>query len=693
MKKIFLILSIAALAAGCAKDGADVPAQKTGKGRELTLVGGSQATRTAIGAKDGSDYPVVWVEGDALGLYSKTAGTFIENDRAALKAGTGGSQTGTFTADAVDLVTSGKTDLIIYYPYNSDGLDLGATDNKVSLKLSKEQVQKAPGNSEHVVPFAYAKASVTDAELPVGFELEHPLAYVKFVVSSTEFAAYKLQSIQLFDKENDTPLAGDYTVDMDAGTFTDGIETYNNVRVTVETPQVLSAAQELYLATFPADMTGDEIYVVVTLENDQKHTVTIPVLKDAKEFKAGALNVIELTGLSASDNGVEWFEPIETRVLVGGWAYGPTNCVMVEGTDSAAGTEVTLSVKARGNFAEVAEPKTVKVTYPGDLHSGLVRVNGKGRDEVSNVASDYTITINARKGSQAGNYAGGFGQVTIYGEDTDLFGQPIPIWSFIVWITPTPAEHTYGTTGYVVQDRNLGAPMTTETDWKSNGAYMQWGRPVPFGWSAGKAEENTNFLASVTAATDVRYSIVHSRELLSTGSLTNTGSDWFLGAWTGKVSDRKDFWGNPNGGDSWANPSDGNKSVYDPCPKGYRVVSPKVLKMIADNAELMEVKNAQDAVTRRYFRYKYDGTNYAFWPFAGARWGSNAGTDRTANNNFEGAYYWSNSGGGMLDAVTDNHNRGVCYVYRASKTPAEISYQNGRSHAFSIRCMKDTDNR
>lgn len=137
-------------------------------------------------------------------------------------------------------------------------------------------------------------------------------------------------------------------------------------------------------------------------------------------------------------------------------------------------------------------------------------------------------------------------------------------------MTPTPAEHPYGNTGYVVLDRNLGTYMTCEGDnWKQNGVYFQWGRPTPVGWSG---TVGTNI---PTEATNVRFSIENPRALLYTNNVENTKSDWYLGAWTGARTDRKDdFWGNPNESSTYLNPSDGHKSIYDPCPKGYRVVSP-----------------------------------------------------------------------------------------------------------------------
>ena len=108
--------------------------------------------------------------------------------------------------------------------------------------------------------------------------------------------------------------------------------------------------------------------------------------------------------MKLSDNSCEWYEPVETRLLAGGWAYGESNCLMTN--ISTSGVSNTISVKARGNFMEVEEPKYAKTIFNCDLNNDhkMVYVNGSATD-FSPVANDYTITVNACKVS--GGYDGG----------------------------------------------------------------------------------------------------------------------------------------------------------------------------------------------------------------------------------------------------------------------------------------------
>ena len=681
MKNIlFLIGAMALIMASCTQDeivSSDNGKEPSNSGSCLTLVGlSSPQTRVSIGDKAGDVYPVIWSEGDALGVFSRTAGTDINNVQSLLSDESIGQNSGTFTSDDVKMAETGATELLIYYPYRANTA-LAETGNKITASLSVEQEQSRPGDSHHIgkYGFAYAKATVSSPEMLAKFTLKHAMAYVKFSIASQELSTYKLKSVSLYDKDAKTPLSGTFTADLDTDELTFGAEAEPYATVSLATPELLASTQDVYLTTYPADLTDKPVYIVVTLENDRQ-TVTIPIRKEGKELKANAVNTIVINNLKLSDNSCEWYEPVETRLLAGGWAYGESNCIMTP--ISTGGVDNTISVKARGKFMEVEEPKYAMTILNCDLGNTnkMVRVNGATTD-LTPVNSDYTITVTGVQTTTA--LPGGCGQVAIYGDD----GKTV-LWSFIVWMTPAPAEHAYGNTGYIVQDRNLGTYMTGEGDnWKANGAYFQWGRPTPVGWSAAAGT------TMATAATNVRFSIENPRALLYYQDVKDTHSDWYLGAWTGARTDRKDdFWGNPNEGSTYLNPSDGHKSIYDPCPKGYRVVSPRVLEEIEKKAEFVKL----EAIA--VLRYCYNGTDYDYWPLAGCKWGSNGGnsgdnTGLKTNANGTAACYWSNSPASSY--ANDKDHGGTCLYYKA--VSGTWTYSTGRASAFSVRCMKDTENR
>ena len=77
----------------------------------------SSLTRVSIGDKTGDVYPVLWSEGDALGVFSRTAGTDINNVQSLLSDESIGQNSGVFTSDDVKMAEEGATELLIYYPY------------------------------------------------------------------------------------------------------------------------------------------------------------------------------------------------------------------------------------------------------------------------------------------------------------------------------------------------------------------------------------------------------------------------------------------------------------------------------------------------------------------------------------------------------------------------------------------------
>ena len=162
-------------------------------------------------------------------------------------------------------------------------------------------------------------------------------------------------------------------------------------------------------------------------------------------------------------------------------------------------------------------------------------------------------------------------------------------WSWHIWRTDAPAEKE-AAAGCTILDRNLGATSVTPGDVSSYGLYYQWGRKDPFvgakelGKDApiGGASETAAF-GTQTAAyekntidqtayafdvignddntiTDcVAYAVQHPTTFIKyVVSVGNSGvSTWF----NSDLSNFSDLWGAVSG----------RKSVYDPCPAGYKV--------------------------------------------------------------------------------------------------------------------------
>ena len=81
--RLFAIGAMILMMTSCTQDeliSSDNGKEPATAGSCLTLVGlSSPQTRVSIGDKTGDVYPVIWSEGDALGVFSRTAGTDINN--------------------------------------------------------------------------------------------------------------------------------------------------------------------------------------------------------------------------------------------------------------------------------------------------------------------------------------------------------------------------------------------------------------------------------------------------------------------------------------------------------------------------------------------------------------------------------------------------------------------------------------
>lgn len=137
------------------------------------------------------------------------------------------------------------------------------------------------------------------------------------------------------------------------------------------------------------------------------------------------------------------------------------------------------------------------------------------------------------------------------------------IWSWHIWIPASDIQDIgdYKVSSSYIQDRNLGAIVPTEVpgsgnvDLRSVGLYYQWGRKDPFvGYKWGKESiepkvsgDAARSMSTVTAAITVEESIAKPTTFVA------FKGDWLSGH-------DASLWG--NGGD---------KTIYDPCPAGYRV--------------------------------------------------------------------------------------------------------------------------
>lgn len=148
------------------------------------------------------------------------------------------------------------------------------------------------------------------------------------------------------------------------------------------------------------------------------------------------------------------------------------------------------------------------------------------------------------------------------------------IWSWHIWMPDGEPSGLPGKQGYEVMDMNLGALSKTAGSADSYGMLYQWGRKDPFPASATLTGDTQTVGAPLynSAGGAVEITAVPAAEAGLDFSIANptvyiAGKDWL-------AEPADNLWGNPLGAvrDEENNfPNKGTKSVYDPCPPGWRV--------------------------------------------------------------------------------------------------------------------------
>ena len=139
------------------------------------------------------------------------------------------------------------------------------------------------------------------------------------------------------------------------------------------------------------------------------------------------------------------------------------------------------------------------------------------------------------------------------------------LWSWHIWLTDHPDSQIYFNNAGIMMDRNLGATSATPGDVGALGLLYQWGRKDPFLGSSSihyGAMEEAKSTISWPAAVDsdsnfgtIEYAIANPTTFI-TYNINNY--DWH---YTGSTSRDNTRW----------TESSSAKSMYDPCPLGWRV--------------------------------------------------------------------------------------------------------------------------
>ncbi|MEE3465864.1 MAG: hypothetical protein VZQ48_03855 [Candidatus Cryptobacteroides sp.] len=330
---------------------------------------------------------------------------------------------------------------------------------------------------------------------------------------------------------------------------------------------------------------------------------------------------------------------------------GNANCYIVDGS-VAANAEKVFTFKAyKGNgttgvgtvASTVVLWETWNNTETVTAKSVIAAVDFDKQD-----ANDYyTIVFKMPATLHAGN-------AVIAAKDA---GDNI-LWSWHIWVPATAISTPDGTELVGVskiQDRNLGALVATaasgDADPRSIGLYYQWGRKDPF-------PSNSAFSGSTP------ISVAGSAMIKHDGLITTAYSIEHPTAYAYVYSVDNSDWNEDHPTDLWIPAS---KSIYDPCPPGYRVPArddTKPMFTLADTGWDYSAAN----------RFSYG--NIVF-PIAGYIdcWGASY-----ANVGVR-SHVWS--------ATYRGETTAYCMYFRSDKTPKMYASNFIKAKAGSVRCVAE----
>ena len=340
---------------------------------------------------------------------------------------------------------------------------------------------------------------------------------------------------------------------------------------------------------------------------------------------------------------------------------------IVESTDlSASGTANSYIVSEAGSY-NFTTAKGNSSQSVGTIASAEVLWESFGTDVTPNVG-DLVRNVKYEDGVIS------FETPSVYKEGNAVIAAKDAngtiLWSWHIWLTDQPEGQVYYHNAGTMMDRNLGAISATPGDVGALGLLYQWGRKDPFLGSSSisnevEAKSTIHWPSAVSSNSNygtVGYAIANPTTYIA---YNNINYDWL---YTGSSLTDNTLW----------TTSDQSKSIYDPCPAGWRIPDggPNGLwaKALGISYEFSTSNLYSDENAGINFSGKLGSASTIWYPSAGGR--TLSGSIFRVGNNAE---YWSASPNDLYSYI-------LIIFYNGSVDP---SYCNCHACSSSVRCIKE----
>jgi hypothetical protein len=438
MKKIYILISVfalAVLALGCSKEvdvQDDLQSEAVNDGLEETItvmlsVPETPETKTTLGAKDGSSYPVLWSAGDVITLNGTAASEFTP-------------ASGNATATAKFKVTN------LAAPYNFLYRGVSGQSNQVTFPANQAYV--ANGFDPTAMPMYASLAARTD-----NVTFSHVASLLRFSITGEK----KIDSVTLTAVDGTQSLSGTFTIGAGSNGVLNGSLTPassgGEINYNFGGHIQLSDTPFVFYVAVPAGTYAGGINLVI-VDNDSGH-MNVAVL-DGSSNTLAAGKVIEfdnITYIPAKENNLKqiWnattFQEFVTAVA------GGNKTLNARLTPSAASIDLS---SVASSFASI---EGYKGTFDGNgkTLSGLTKpMFDDLQGVVKNLTLNSTIAATAADGYHWGIFAN---QIIPSLEVDDVPGlQNCTANGSITW-TPASAVNSMMTLGGLVGN-NKGGTIT-----------------------------------------------------------------------------------------------------------------------------------------------------------------------------------------------------------------------------------------
>ena len=632
-KYLFIFACSLASVVSCARfdeqDDAPVAEQKVRMTFTAEIEGDTDAdTKTTLGGQMGDQYrKVLWEPGDSVGI---TNSIWYNHMDKFINTEVGTSEVATFEGS-----TNYGDTYYLFYPYHENLYCEG--NGTVRFNLPAGQRYRNQSFDSGSMPMV-AKGNRTER-----FQFQSLCGVLALNMTGSE----TVRSVSFTGRDesgNPIPVAGDFSVNMNYKDYPEVTLIQDETGTTMAT--VTLDCGEEGIALDPANATP--FYIVLPVGTYNEFSVVVAttdgklMLKESKKpLTIKRANVTKTSALAyVADVAVDLSE------------IGHANCYIVPESglysfdaNVIGNGEFGLVENAKFHTSNTSiEPASAELLWEDrtGVISGLVFDGEKVSFMSTGIEGNALVAVKDANG-------------TI-------------LWSWHIWVTDQPQEHVYvndrGT--FTMLDRNIGATRNdrgTGEDWReSQGLRYQWGRKDPFGQTFGSEPVyRIDMYNRISAQISLDESIQYPKSFVQNNTPWTTEMDYNL----------------------W---SVNQKTIYDPCPVGYRVPPMDVWRGFTEdgeNADRRSEMNVSGSFDHGW-NFIYDGTNTAWYPtsYHISTWGDFYESEYEGN-------CWSI---GDQDTYQKKYFRFYYDVY--SDNPefnCSIEFNQTRevSNAHAIRCMKD----